>query len=248
MEQSLGKYEDGFESIANKTCAVFRPKKLWENVNMLSTVNHIHGCINYFYNDNPNDDISETNIHDLYLYPDYKTVRDRMIGRGQSNPTAQNNETYYAGPIITGLRKTDKQSCMAYDFYHGNLYNAIVRNNALVIVGYSFGDIYVNNLINRVHCIWGGEERIVLIDKWDDTKINNSKRSLKQYIQTLSCGEVEFIKIMSGCDDIVTMVNEFVTPDIHKPQYTRNGNLLLITGGMKEASNIRKEICDFLKS
>lgn len=248
VEQSLGKYEDGFDNVTNKSYAIFRPKKIWENVDKLSTVNHIHGCINYFYKDNTNDDIFETNIHDLYLYPNYKAVKDRMTNCGQSNPTAQNNETYYAGPIITGLRKTDKLSCMPYDFYHGNMYNAIVRNNALVIVGYSFGDIYVNNLINRMHGIWSGKERIVLIDKWDETKINNNERLLEQYIYTLSHGEREFLEIMSGCNDISAMIKDFISPDIHKAQYASNGNLLLVTSGMKEASTIRNEIYDFLKS
>lgn len=248
VEQSLGKYEDGFESVANKPCAIFRPKKLLENVNMLSTVNHVHGCVNYFYKDNPNDDIAETNIHDLYLYPDYKVVRTKMTSSSQSNPAAQDNEIYYAGPIITGLRKTDKLSCMPYDFYHGNMYNAIARNNALVIIGYSFGDIYVNNLINRMHNIWGGKERIVLIDKWDNTKIKNSNRLLEQYIQTLSHGEIEFMEIMSGCSDIGAMIKDFISPDIHTTQYASNKSLLLVTSGMKEASTIRNEIFDFLKS
>lgn len=131
----------------------FFPQKLMENARQLSTVNHVHGCINYFYKDNVNDDLFEINIHDLYLFPNYEEVRKRMIGRGQSNPSAQNNEQYYAGPIITGLRKTDKLNCMPYDFYHGNLYNAVMQSNAIVIVGYSFGDLYVNNLINRMHAI-----------------------------------------------------------------------------------------------
>lgn len=182
------------------------------------------------------------------ICPNYKAVKDRMTNCGQSNPTAQNNETYYAGPIITGLRKTDKLSCMPYDFYHGNMYNAIVRNNTLVIVGYSFGDIYVNNLINRMHGIWSGKERIVLIDKWDETKINNNERLLEQYIYTLSHGEREFLEIMSGCNDISAMIKDFISPDIHKAQYASNGNLLLVTSGMKEASTIRNEIYDFLKS
>lgn len=247
VEQSLENYEDGFKNVVNKPCAFFRPKKLMENLDMLSTVNHVHGCINYFYKDNPNDDIYETNIHDLYLYPDYKAVKDMMTSSGQSNSTAQNNETYYAGPIITGLRKTDKLLCMPYDFYHGNLYNAIVRNNALVIIGYSFGDIYVNNLVNRMHSVWEGRERIVLIDKWDETKMGN-KMLLEQYIQTLSRGEIEFLQIMSGCTNICAMTKDFITPDIHKAQYASNGRLLLITSGMKEASTIRNEIYGFLKS
>ena len=248
VEQSLGDYEDGFEDCADRPYAIFRPQKLMENARQLSTVNHVHGCINYFYKDNLNDDMFETNIHDLYLFPYYEEVRNRMIGRGQSNPSAQNNEQYYAGPIITGLRKTDKLNCLPYDFYHGNLYNAVMRSNAMVIVGYSFGDLYVNNLINRMHAIWKGKERIVLIDKWDGSKIMGSKRQLEQYMQTLSRGEIEFLEIISNRTDIGDMTSDFIDPDVHKPKYAKNGNLLLVTSGMKIASGIRDEIYEFLKS
>lgn len=248
VEQSLGEYEDGFEGCADRPYAIFRPQKLMENSRQLSTVNHVHGCINYYYKDNPNDDMFETNIHDLYLFPNYEEVRKRMIGRGQSNPSAQNNEQYYAGPIITGLRKTDKLDCMPYDFYHGNLYNAIMQSNAMVIVGYSFGDLYVNNLINRMHAIWRGKERIVLIDKWDGSKIMGSKRLLEQYMQTLSQGEIEFLEIMSNCTNIENMTAVFIDPDVYKLKYAKNGNLLLVTSGMKIASGIRDEIYEFLKS
>lgn len=248
VEQSLGEYEDGFEECADRPYAIFRPLKLMENARQLSTVNHVHGCINYYYKDNVNDDMFETNIHDLYKFPNYEEVRKRMIGRGQSNPSAQNNEQYYAGPIITGLRKTDKLNCMPYDFYHGNLYNAVMQSNAMVIVGYSFGDLYVNNLINRMHAIWRGKERIVLIDKWDGSKIMGSKRQLEQYMHTLSRGEIEFLEIMSGRTNIGDMIADFIDPDVHKLKYSKNGNLLLVTSGMKIASGIRDEIYEFLES
>lgn len=248
VEQSLEQYEDGFESITNREEAIFRPQKLIENKGELSTINHIHGCINYFYKDKANDDMFETSIHDLYLYPTYDDVRGRMIGRGQSNQTSQNNEEYFAGPIITGLRKTEKLSCMPYDFYHGNLYNTILNSNAMVIVGYSFGDIYVNNVINRMHAIWRGKERIVLIDKWDGSKIMGYKTELEKYMQTLSRGEVEFMMLMSGCTSIGDLINDFVDPDVYHPKYSKNGCLMLITSGMKVASSIRDEIYDFLQS
>lgn len=248
VEQSLGEYEDGFEHSVDRIDAIFRPQKLMENARQLSTVNHVHGCINYYYKDNANDDKFETNIHDLYLFPNYEEVRKRMIGRGQSNPSAQNNEEYYVGPIITGLRKTDKLNCMPYDFYHSNLYNAVMQSNAMVIVGYSFGDLYVNNLINRMYAIWKGKERIVLIDKWDGSKIMGSRIQLEHYIQTLSRGEIEFLEIISHSTHIGDMIANFIDPDVHKLKYSKNGNLLLVTSGMKIASSIRDEIYEFLKS
>lgn len=38
-------------------------------------------------------------------------LKGMMIGRGRSNEVSQTNEEYISGPIITGLKKTDKISC-----------------------------------------------------------------------------------------------------------------------------------------
>lgn len=247
VEQSLGEFEDGFEQIPGRADAIFRPKKLMENKDKLSTINHIHGCINYYYKDHSNDDIFETDIHDLYKYPSFDEVEDRMIGRGQSNPVSQNNEEYIAGPIITGLRKTEKLICMPYDFYHGNLHKAIVGSNSMVIVGYSFGDLYVNNLIKRMHAIWRGKERIVLIDKWSSENMEY-RTDLEKYLQILPGGELEFIELMSGCTYVGELSGFLFPSNYHSPKYSKNGNLMLVVCGMKEASVMRPEIYDFLKS
>lgn len=248
VEECLDKYEDGFEHIEGRTEAIFRPQKLLLNSEKLSTINHIHGCVNYYYKNDANDDLFDTNIHDLYLYPSFNDVKCRLPGRGQSNPSSQNNEEYLAGPIITGLRKTEKLMCMPYDFYHANLYKAIVSSNALVIVGYSFGDLYINNLINRMHAVWKGAERIVVIDKWDGRRIMGYKNQLIKYLETLPKGEIEFLLMMSGCECIGQMVNEFIDPDIFHPKYSKNKSLMLITSGMKVASSIQDDIHTFLMS
>lgn len=247
VEQSLGVFEDGFEQIPGRADAIFRPKKLMENKDKLSTINHIHGCINYYYKDHSNDDIFETDIHDLYKYPCFDEVEDRMIGRGQSNPVSQNNEEYIAGPIITGLRKTEKLICMPYDFYHGNLHKAIVGSNSMVIVGYSFGDLYVNNLIKRMHAIWRRKERIVLIDKWSSENMEY-RTDLEKYLQILPGGELEFIELMSGCTYVGELSGFLFPSNYHSPKYSKNGNLMLVVCGMKEASVMRQEIYEFLES
>lgn len=248
VEQSLGEFEDGFEQITGRADAVFRPKKLMENKDKLSTINHIHGCINYYYKDHTNDDIFETDIHDLYKYPSFDEVEKRMIGRGQSNPVSQNNEEYIAGPIITGLRKTEKLICMPYDFYHGNLHKAIVSSNSMVIVGYSFGDLYVNNLIKRMHAIWRGKERIVLIDKWCCEHMEY-RTGLEKYLHTLPGGELEFIELMSGCTDDGELSEFLLASSHHAPMYySKNKSLMLVVCGMKKASIMRSEIYEFLRS
>ena len=90
-----------------------------------------------------------------------------MIGRGQNSPSNQSGETYKTAPIITVLRKLDKLNCIPFDFYHSNLVNCLTRNHKLIISGYSFGDSYCNQLIERMLYMHGNRARIVLIDNWN---------------------------------------------------------------------------------
>lgn len=169
IEQTISKYEDGYEQdCIQEQFLRFNPHRLFDNPDGLSTINHLHGCINYYFSayKNANQDVYTFQNQDLYKYPDYATVRKLMINRGQSSPANQAGETYYAAPIVTGLRKLDKLNCIPFDFYHANLVKCLTHNTKLVISGYSFGDSYCNQLIQRMRYMHGEQARIVLIDKW----------------------------------------------------------------------------------
>ena len=89
IEKAIGTYEDGFEADGIQNVFLrFNPKRLFENPNGLSTINHMHGCINYYFQSykNINEDTYTFLFHDLYKYPDYATVKGLMTGRGQSQP------------------------------------------------------------------------------------------------------------------------------------------------------------------
>lgn len=248
VEDSLGQYEDGYQDVEGKSYQKFSPKKLQKNERGLSTVNHLHGCIRYYYKKDSNQDMFDTTIHDLYKYQDYETVKSMMLGCSQSKDVSQTNEEYYAGPIITGLRKTDKLSCIPYDFYHGNLYHSLYSSNALVIVGYSFGDIYVNNVIRRMNMLYGVRKRIVIIDKWDQGKIDSEANGLEKYIEAnVSYHEVEFWMMMTGCTNMGELMDDFLQRDVTKVMRSKNGCLMLLTNGFKSAVAHKGEIETFLK-
>ena len=249
VEDSLGTYEDGYEDVAGENYQKFSPLKLHQNAGGLSTVNHMHGCIRYYYKKNGNTDLLETTIHDLYKYPDYATVKGMMIGRGQSNEVSQTNEEYISGPIITGLKKTDQISCSPYDCYHGNLYKALYGSNALVIVGYSFGDLYVNNLIRMMHTLYGDKKRIVIIDKWNQKTINSESGGLEKYIQAyISPQEVTFWQMMAGCTSVGELIDGFLQDDVTKVMVSKNGCLMILADGFKAAVGYKAEIEAFLGS
>jgi hypothetical protein len=164
IEHCLKIYNDGFTASDDPQFQRFDPRKLFEE-NSIYKICHLHGCIMYFYEryKNPNHDVYLYNSHDLYKWPNYNLVKKLSDGYSHSNPSSQGGEPLFTGPIITGLRKTDKLTISPYNYYHHYLNAAIIKNHSLLIVGYSFGDLYVNDLIERMNLLHGEKKRIVLM-------------------------------------------------------------------------------------
>lgn len=247
IEKTIGTYEDGFEPAGiQNVFQRFNPKKLFENTNGLSTVNHLHGCINYYFQSykDINEDTYTFLFHDLYKYPNYATVKELMIGRGKSQPCTQSGETYYSSPIVTGLRKTDKLNCVPFDFYHANMTNCIIRNHKLVVAGYSFGDLYCNNLLERMNFLHGDQKRIVLIDFWNIPK----DRMYGGYQLSQNLGQ--FLCRMTHCGDFDGVIHQLYKKE--NPQtgalYSDNGCLMVLPKGFKHAATYSNEIIAFLNS
>lgn len=248
IEKSIENYEDGFELDEIQDAFLrFNPKKLFENPNGLSTINHLHGCINYYFQSykDPNTDIYNYLSNDLYKYPDYATVKGLMIGRGQSQPCTQSGETYYSSPIITGLRKTDKLNCVPFDFYHANMTNCIIKNHKLVIAGYSFGDLYCNNLLERMNFLHGDQKRIVLIDLWN---IPKGDRMHGGY--WLSQNQGKFLCRMTNYGNFDGVIRQLYKNE--NPQTgalcSDNGCLMVLPKGFKYTATCSNEIIAFLNS
>lgn len=250
MEECIKEYEDGFDHIKDENNFLkFIPQKLWENKNNFSTINHLHGCIQYFYGlyKDPNHDIHNNLSHDLYKYPSYTEVRDAMIGSSRSKAINQGNEEYYSGPIITGLRKTDKLNCIPYDFYHGNLYNKIIQNHSMVIIGYSFGDLYMNQIIKRMNLIHGNKKRIVVIDYWSPEAIH--KHGITHFCEyCIPPEEADFLMMMAEKGYVQELIADLQFKNTSKPMFSSNQNLMLFVGGFKNATSHIKEIYNFLNS
>ena len=268
IEQSLGNYEDGYEDIKDQEgFQRFSVNKLIQNKKHLSTINHIHGCILYGpdrYQD-VNHDVYDYENNDLYKWPDYQTAADRWGGHAGGGQRAQNGQEIVQGPIITGLSKTDKVTCLPYDIYRFNFNRRIQKNNSLLIVGYSFGDKYINNMFYRMSQIHGDKKRVVLIDFWnmqsvydelykdsgdraDVTDNDLSARFFEQYF-SLNNGNDEalmFIKRVAHHD--YDIWHHFNRLSLTAPMVSDNGQLMLFIGGFKTAvTQYGEEIIKFLK-
>lgn len=248
IEDTLGEYEDGYEPIsASRACQRFNPLKLWKNRNDLSTVNHLHGCIDYYYSDSPSEDEGGYRFNDLFKYEGYDAVRKRMVAHRDSHSVNQDGTVRHASPILTGLRKTDKLNCLPFDFYHGNLYNCLIRNRGLIIVGYSFGDLYMNQVLERMVLMHGKRMRIVLIDKWNVDGV--APDAFETYgLNNVPLQMRNFISKVVGAQSAHQMARLLQYKGVDTPMVSSNGCLMLMIAGFKQATICRDEIYSFLHS
>ena len=269
IEHTLDDCEDGFDDIPGQPeFQHFVPQKLWENKRGGSTMSHLHGCIEFFGERYDKEvyhhEVLKYDFHDLYKYPSYDRVRNMYIGSSKSSPSNQAGEQFINTPIITGLMKTDKLNILPFAFYHSHLYNCMMRNNSLLIVGYSFGDLYINQLIERMDLIHGDKKRVVLIDYWklavDDKTIEKKqageersafiKAVLRDNVwgNKINDGLGYFLCRMTGTTDFERAVDSFKSYDRKGPMVSENGCLMLFVGGFKAAADYRGEIYGFLNS
>ncbi len=270
IEQSITEYEDGFDDIAEQEgFQRFNIRKLMENRRGLSTINHIHGCLLYgndlYRSEYLNLDSYDYDHQDMYKWPDTEAAYKMWQGSYTSGSSTQDGSYIVQGPIITGLNKTEKVTCLPYDVYRNNFMQSINKNRGLLIAGYSFGDYYINKMFYRMHQVHGDACRVVLIDYWniakfikesesdDDAKPITDKdlspRLFKHYFDN-GCGNIEtmmFVKRVVHHDWDVW--KHFKSLSLTGPMVSDNGNMMLFIGGMRKAiENHSKEIMEFLRN
>lgn len=159
--------EDGYE-IDGQGLYRFNPRKLISSNN--SKVLHLHGCILYGYahHQDPNKYLFEDAFEDIYKFDTYEDAKKTWLGGSTNN--AQSQEEAVVGPIITGLKKTDKLLYYPYNSYHHALQQAIMQNSRLLIAGYSFSDLHFNVQLEKITRLHGANRRVVLITYFPNDK------------------------------------------------------------------------------
>jgi len=262
VEESLKDYTDGYQKVSEQSFLQFNPTLFYNKSRNSNTVCHLHGSILFGVNDYKVDDFNQIatryNISDLFKYKTYQESKYQYDKCFISSPTNQANETLFWSPIITGLRKTDKLSILPLDFYHCFLTERIIKNRSMLIVGFSFGDAYVVDMLNRYDLIHGSKKRVVLIDKWNvvlekynpvDDYGPSCKDLMREYIWNTECNEMSaFICRMANVSMMERFVDSVKVDNPYQPIYSKNGCLMLFIAGMKEASKYKNEIYRFLNS
>lgn len=163
MEQILKDYNDGFVPIC-ETHQKFSAKKLFGNEGELSTINHLHGQICFGARLPQNMRNEQRNGY--YRVNDFEIIlRSGDLPRyAGSMQATQSSEQIYQYSIITGLRKTDKVLSPPFDAYLTHFYQKLYQNSCLLVIGYGFGDLYINSLINQFREFHGEHGKVIFID------------------------------------------------------------------------------------
>lgn len=241
VEQSLEEYEDGYEDTL-EVYQHFSPTKLMSNSRKLSTVQHLHGSILYAEAFPMEYNFSHGN-RDLYKFPTAEAAREEMRIH-QCPERTQAHESFYTGPILVGLRKTEKLEYLPYSCYHADLVNKIVANPSLLIVGY----LYVNQLLECHKLVYGKSQRVVLIDKWPDW-MNKDSASVYLHLMKKTNGRLRlFLERLLDKRYDPWVAKKFFNPVSDGCWESYNGVLRICTKGFKHAVECNgEEILGFLR-
>ncbi|MBE6524747.1 MAG: hypothetical protein E7Z65_07785 [Thermoplasmata archaeon] len=97
-------------------------------------LNHLHGSI-HFFNGAPSGESYDSPMF-KYEIP-WSDIFLQVV-------TNQNQTETIFSPIITGLDKMNSMVHVPYNYYHSNLLQSMRNNCRLIIIGYGFGDYYIN--------------------------------------------------------------------------------------------------------
>ena len=240
IENSLSEYEDGFPPIKDgEDYSRFSAKRYYENRRGVSTIAHLHGQI--FFSE-AKEYPFEYSVRDMVKNKDYQTACKNRMGR-QQNPSNQAKEEYVQPYIVSGSRKTEKMTFAPNNVYLSDLTRKVIENKRLMIIGYSFGDLYLNEILGLGMAAHGDDFKVVIIDKYPS--YINSYISLFQHVAH-RCNPQAYtfvsrlakdrLYVEIGQKEFPLIVGEYGVPVV-----SRNGKLMMCINGFKDAVVNHKE-------
>lgn len=173
VEQTLGNYNDGFVEIPNYENKMkrFDISEYLKSDNR-HTISHLHGQICFEYPEFSPKDINTYSFQEshntLYKYVDFSTAKSYRERSIRSSDHTQSGENLFRTNIVTGLMKTDKLLWNPLIMYHNKLANSLISNKRLILVGYGFSDLYINNLLLQYNAMHYNKRKIIMIDYISD--------------------------------------------------------------------------------
>ena len=246
IEISLGEYEDGFPPIEDgEDYSRFSAKRYYENRREVSTIAHLHGQILF---SEAREYPFDYSIQDMVKNRDYQTACKNRVG-GQFPPTNQAKEEYLQPVIVSGSRKTEKMTFVPNNVYLSDLTRKVIENSRLMVIGYSFGDLYLNEILGLGMAAHGDDFKVVIIDKFPVN--NNSYTSFFQHMaHRCNPQENRFVSRLFENRLFVEVGQKefpFIVGEYGVPVVSRNGKLMMCINGFKDSIvNHKETILEFL--
>ncbi|MCZ6688557.1 MAG: SIR2 family protein [Planctomycetota bacterium] len=212
---------------------------------------HLHGSVAFGYRPisanadgkaetDPNRFRYEDLFKDLYWHPSPDNAIKTWIG--MSPDYNQAGRLLSAGPVITGLQKTEKLLVEPYLSYMRHSAGLLARTPRLLVIGYGFGDYHINALLTRMTKWHGKARRIVVVDHRDEATWEPPEFWSRPE-------EDNFLEILSRWAEEVSFLRLQTRPSLWQPEGAGREKLRVSFIGL--AQGIRKhgsEIGAFLKS
>ncbi len=246
IENSLGEYEDGFPPVKDgEEYSRFSARRYYENSRGVSTIAHLHGQILF---SEAKSYPFDNSIRDMVKNIDYETACKNRTG-GQFPPTNQAKEEYLQPEIVSGLRKTEKMTFAPNNVYLSDLARKVIENNRLMVIGYSFGDLYLNEILGLGIVAHGDDFKVVIIDKFP-SYINSYVSWFQHLIRECNPQEYTFVSRLAK-DRLFVEVGQKKFPlfvrEYGVPVVSTNGKLMMCINGFKDAVvNHKETILEFL--
>ena len=173
VEQTLCDYNDGYVEIPGYE----NKMKRFDIAEYLKndgrhTISHLHGQINFEYPQFNASDINryafQETCNTLYKYNDYSAAKSFRERSARSSDHTQSGENLHRTNIVTGLMKTDKLLWNPLIMYHYRLADSLISNKRLILVGYGFSDLYINNLLSQYNAMHFNNRKQIMIDYISD--------------------------------------------------------------------------------
>lgn len=177
MEQTLEDYNDGYIDIDGYEDIMkrFDINEYLKNDNR-HTISHLHGQICFEYPDFKKEDRNRYayiyDINTLYKYKNFNLAKDYRSRSGRSDDKTQSGENLFRTNIVTGLMKTDKILWTPLNSYQNKLTNCLMNNKKLIIIGYGFSDLYINQMLWQYNTKHLNDRKILMIDYISDDMWN----------------------------------------------------------------------------
>jgi hypothetical protein len=108
---------------------------------------------------------------------------------------AQSGDPMIIGPMIAGLRKSDKIAIDPFATYQWKLRDSLLRNERLIVIGYGGWDLYLTTALQHFSRMHGAKARIAIVtlrkpaSPWEDQSVLMFAKSDLQISNAVELGE-----------------------------------------------------------